>query len=135
MSSKMIRFAFLLTGLFLLVAASGCAAGQVKASEADQDSTVELASGETLTLTLESNPTTGYSWTVKDIDTAILKQSGEPKYEQAPGSQGRMGAGGVETFQFEAVASGTTTLTLIYARSWETNIPPVRTYTLKVVVK
>ncbi|OQY85422.1 MAG: hypothetical protein B6D41_14370 [Chloroflexi bacterium UTCFX4] len=34
------------------------------------------------------------------------------------------GAGGTQTFTFNAAGKGKTTLTLIYVRPWETNVTP-----------
>lgn len=135
MNRKYSRFVLLVVGLFVLMAVSGCGAKQIQTGAEDQGRTVELAAGETLLVTLESNPTTGYSWQVSEVDEAVLKRKGEPEYKQRAGSEGLVGAGGAETFRFEAAGAGRTTLTLVYARPWEQDVPPVETYSIVVVVK
>jgi inhibitor of cysteine peptidase len=87
-----------------------------------------------VTVTLESNPTTGYSWQVMEIDNAILVQEGDPEYKQASGTSGLVGAGGTETFRFKAVGTGETTLSLGYARPWE-SVPPIQSFTIQVSVQ
>jgi inhibitor of cysteine peptidase len=129
---------FTLSMLILLVGAlllAGCAsaAGDVLIGSESAGSTVELKTGQVLVISLPSNPTTGYSWHVAQIDESILKQVGEVEFVQAAGDEQLVGAGGVEKLSFETVASGTTTLTLTYDRVWE-DIPPEQTFTVTILV-
>jgi inhibitor of cysteine peptidase len=121
--------------LLILVSLSACGPNQIKVDENQSGNNVQLKVGETLLVTLDSNPTTGYSWELSQSDESVLEQKGEAEYKQAPGSQGLIGAGGKETFRFEAVGAGQTTLELIYHRPWEQGVPPVKTYSLEVTVK
>lgn len=105
-------------------------------TEADNGKPVTLKVGDTLTVQLASNPSTGYSWKVIEDDTAVLEQVGEPQFDL--GSKTPMpGAGGTETFTFRATAAGTTTLTLLYSRPWETDTTPTpqNTWTAEVTVE
>ncbi len=120
--------------VFLLAELVACGPQSGDLTEADNGSRVTLEQGQELVITLESNPTTGYSWHVMEVDADVLKQVGEIEYKQATGSDGLVGAGGTETIRFEAVATGEATLTLGYFRSWEDE-PPVETFTLTVVIK
>jgi inhibitor of cysteine peptidase len=101
-------------------------------SEQDSGKTVELHAGDKLEVSLKGNPTTGYQWEMAAVDAAILKLVGEPEFN--PDSSA-LGAGGKVTFRFEAVAAGQTTLQLIYHRSFEKNVPPIKTFKATVVVK
>ena len=78
------------------------------------------AHSQQFTIKLPGNPTTGYQWTVKQYDKAVLKLSSS-QYIQ-PQTR-RIGAGGVMTFTFSRVKGVTypqTTIMLFsYARSWE----------------
>ena len=114
---------------------SGEALDVVVLGAEDDGSEVELAAGQVLEVTLESNPTTGYRWEVSEVDGAVLAQVGEAEFQEAP-TEGEqvVGAGGVETFRFTA-ASGETTLTLVYHRSWETDVEPEDTFTVQVIVR
>lgn len=96
----------------------------------------ELACGQTLSITLESNPSTGYSWQVTEVDKAVLHQSGGPEFKSSSANNPPMpGAGGTETFRFETIGTGTTTLKLVYVRPWEKDVPPVKTFTVQVAVR
>lgn len=68
-----------------------------------------------LNLELESNPTTGYYWYVRDIDASRLDQLSEA-YFADPAPEGVTGSGGHQMFVFEALAPGRSTLVLSYQR-------------------
>ena len=78
--------------------------------------TIEMGKGVPFTIQLVGNPTTGYEWTVTQADPAFLRLT-ESTY--APDSSA-IGSGGLYTFRFETLQPGTTPLTLLYHRSWET---------------
>jgi inhibitor of cysteine peptidase len=125
----------LLSFAFLLAATlSGCGSQEVSLGAEDNGRQVTLEQGQTLAISLESNPTTGYGWQVLEMDAAVLQQSGDAEYKQSSGSEGLVGAGGVETLRFEALAPGQTTLTLGYMRPWE-SVQPLETFTLQVTVQ
>ena len=129
---KMILF---VAGL-LVVLLSACGGGdQVVVGEADQGSTVELEVGQVLVVELVSNLTTGYSWQVLEVDAAVLAQQGEPEYVEDSQSEGLVGAGGIETFRFEALQAGQTSLSLGYLRPWEENVDPIETFSITVTVR
>lgn len=105
-------------------------------TESDNGKPVSMQVGDTLTVQLASNPSTGYSWKVISDDAAVLAQVGEPQFDL--GDKTPMpGAGGTETFTFLAKSAGTTTLTLLYSRPWETDTTPTpqNTWTAEVTVE
>ncbi len=69
-----------------------------------------------LELKLDSNPTTGYFWYVKDIDASKIDQLSDD-YRADPAPEGLVGSGGHQLFVFEALATGKSTLKLSYERS------------------
>ena len=98
-TSNLSRSGIALAMLAVLLLAAGCASSESAASDADTDrggeetvavgaavngSQVELASGQELEVTLESNPTTGYSWEVVEVDKAVLIQVGDAEFREAP---------------------------------------------------
>jgi predicted secreted protein len=101
-------------------------------TEADNGDTVSLAVGETIQVTLESNPTTGYEWLYQSGDPDVIKQVGDAVYNEP--DSGLMGAGGSETFTFEATGAGETVLELWYMRPWE-SVQPDTTFEVTVVVE
>jgi len=121
----------LMVGLMILV---GCGASEVRLDANANGTQKDLSRGQVLLITLESNPTTGYSWQVVPVDPAILKQVGNAEFKSsAPPPV--VGAGGTETFRFETVGAGTTTLKLNYHRPWEKDVPPVITVMLLITVR
>jgi len=129
---QIISLTFLLIGALVLV---GCTSklNDIEIGADANGTQVELKAGQALIISLVSNPTTGFGWHVAEIDESILKQVGEVEFAQEAGGEQLVGAGGIETLRFEAIASGTTTLTLTYDRAWEDQ-PPEETFTVTVVV-
>jgi inhibitor of cysteine peptidase len=127
------RRSILLVGLLLsLILFSGCGGrGEMKISAEDNGGQVTFEVGQTLVLTLASNPTTGYEWEVAEIDEAILKES---YHEYKADWPVLIGSGGKDIWHFRAEAEGRTTLTLNYRRSWE-EAEPIQTFSLEVVVR
>jgi len=95
--------------------------------------TFETTVGKTFTIALDANMTTGYNWsqTIKDtnvvayVDNAYVAAASDPQI---------VGGGGTDTFTFKAVGKGTTTITLFYARPWE-SVPPAQTKVITVTIK
>jgi len=134
MADKLVR-TFVVMSFFLVLALfSGCGTHGTNLTSADNNRQITAKPGDTLTLTLDSNPTTGYSWQVMKIDNGILVRNGDPEYKQVAGSEGLVGAGGTEKFHFDVVGTGTTTLELGYMRPWE-SVPPIETFTIQVFVQ
>lgn len=107
----------------------------VEVDEADDGGQVELVRGQTLVVTLESNPTTGYCWEVVEEPGSILKQMGEAEFKPSDTDEPPLvGAGGWEIFRFRAVSTGQMSLQLVYHRPWEGRVEPLQTFTLQVVV-
>ena len=116
-------------GLMLVVAAcSGGAALQLDSGAIGSEVTITV--GETMEIALPGNPTTGFSWEVSSIDSAVLTAVGDPSFRA---DSTLVGSGGTMTLQFEAVAPGTTALELVYHRPFE-DVPPEDAFSLTVVV-
>lgn len=92
--------------------------------------TVTLRPGGKLNLKLESNPSTGYYWYLKDIDASQLDQLSENYYAD-PAPEGVVGSGGHQMFVFEALSIGRSDLVLSYERSAQ---DVAETLTLKIKV-
>jgi len=101
----------------------------------EYDGQVTLEVGQRFTVTLESNPSTGYRWEWVDSQESILEQIGEAEFKpRETGDPPLVGAGGWEIFTFEAVSPGQMTLELVYRRPWEEGMEPLKTFSLQVVV-
>ena len=82
------------------------------------DWTGQTAAGQVLMISLESNPTTGYSWQLsQDRELFELRSF----YAAAPQTALIAGAGGWQRFILTPIASGTVCLSLSYSRPWEPN--------------
>lgn len=117
---------------FLLASCNLSGGKVIKAGEESNGQSIELKADQKLQVSLAGNPTTGYNWDLVEYDQSVLKQVGDMKYKA---DSKLIGSGGVMTFTFEALASGNTTIKLIYHRSWETDVPPEKSYELIITVK
>jgi len=117
--------------VFLSVLLQACSTYSIQIGPEQNGSTVTLKEGENFTVTLPSNPSTGYSWQ-PEFDAAFLSQVVEAEFEA---ESSLAGAGGAEIFEFKAVQPGTTTLTLNYERPWEENVDPVETFQIKLIIE
>lgn len=91
---------------------------------------VAVKVGQTFTLKLRSNPTTGYMWELAEpLNEGIIRFIGQ---EYRTDKTDRMGAGGREIWSFRAVGTGETWIGLKYVRPWEKNATPAEIVTFKV---
>lgn len=107
--------------LTLLLAAfflAGCGAASAGKMYGKDDKDITVAAGETFTIELEANPTTGYDWTAKISDETVVKLE-NIEYHQQPVDTDVVGAGGVDTLTFKGLKKGSATITLTYERSFE----------------
>lgn len=115
----------------IIAAAESAPPATVEIGELGHSVSVQLRVGDTLRVVLAANPSTGYSWQVADNDSGILLATSSQKQ---PAAQQRMGAPGRQTLSFTARTSGQDRLTLSYARPWEKNAKPARSYAVSVSV-
>jgi inhibitor of cysteine peptidase len=112
---------------------SSCTAPKsIEVNETNNGGEVELAVDQTLVVTLEGNPTTGYQWEMLPNADGVLELQGVPEYK----SDSKLaGSGGQYSFILKALKTGNTNVELKYYRSFEADIPPIQTYLLNVIVK
>ncbi len=122
----------LLLAMSVLVAAIlafGCAPAKVETYGESAQAVQSRVSSEFI-ISLESNPTTGYSWQESHDDSMVKLV--EKKLEPGAGAkQGLAGAGGVENFRFKAVMAGKTQITLTYKRPWEQQSVKQKIFTIE----
>ena len=97
--------------------------------EKNNGAQVQVPRGAKITIELKENPTTGYRWTISSNDRAMLAAEGD---EFLPPSQKSPGAGGQRRFFFRAKAEGSTMLSLVNKRAWESNDQAVSTFNLTI---
>ena len=76
---------------------------------------IKVSNGHEFTITLQSNPGTGYQW-IPTFNTTILNLV---SHEYKPASTKLVGSPGTDVFTFKAINHGTDTVKMIYKRSWE----------------
>jgi inhibitor of cysteine peptidase len=100
---------------------------------------VEVKTGDVFTVALDSNATTGFSWTeqAKIADGNILKHNGHEYIAPRANDDTKpvVGMSGIEEWWFTAGRTGTTTATMSYSRPWEGGEKDARTFVLTVIVK
>jgi inhibitor of cysteine peptidase len=93
-----------------------------------------IKTGDTITVTVASNPTTGFEWELAGIsDPAVIAQDGESEY--VPPETSALGAGGQEVWHFETLKKGSSLISLSYSRPWEGDEKAERTLEISVIVK
>ena len=109
-----------LLSLFLFVLLSSCAQLEV----------INAVAGDEFSITLESNPTTGYSWQLaQPLDEEMVKLVSS---EYVPSRTDLVGAGGEEKWTFLALNKGVVRIVLKYVRPWEKDKPPAKEKTFLV---
>ena len=89
--------------------------------------------GDTLQVSLGSNPSTGFSWAqdMQITDSAALAQTG---HEVLAPSANRPGAAASEVWALQAMAPGVTTVSTTYGRPWPDGEKDAWTFTAEVTV-
>ncbi|MFN5745946.1 MAG: protease inhibitor I42 family protein [Methylococcaceae bacterium] len=96
---------------------------------------IELKRPQLLSVRLPSNPSTGFTWSLVDINPDVLKLKGDgARFEPDRSGAGLLGAGGTEVWEFKPVAEGDTVVRFEYRRPWEHGIEPIQTamYTVRI---
>ena len=101
------------------------------------DQTIVLNGSGILLVHLPGNPTTGYSWSLIEVQGQAVKAIGEVEY--TPDETGAqpliVGAGGVFKAMFQAVKPGTSRIRMEYRRPWEKDQPAESVFEVTVQVK
>lgn len=102
-------------------------------SYANPEKLIHCKVGETFSIVLDSNPSTGYQWRpANSSDGGPLKLIGS-KYRAS--KIGLEGAGGKEIWSFEALSVAQKTIVFEYVRPWEKDKEPVKRMTFTVNIQ
>jgi inhibitor of cysteine peptidase len=99
--------------------------------EKDNGALVQVQPGAKITIQLKENPTTGYRWTISNVDKALLALEGD---EFVPPDQKTPGAGGLRRFFFSTTGEGFAAVTLISKRAWQRDDQAVDTFNLTLQI-
>ena len=103
----------------------------LKLSCEDNGKLIELRQGDVILVSLQETPTTGYRWTVDNIDEKILELKNE-NFHIAP--KAGIGGNGTRTFSFRAIAVGSVNLKLKLRREWLGDASIIERYSLTIKV-
>ena len=107
----------------------------IKSHHISLSRTIEISVGDSLNVTLCSNPTTGFQWSeLAQISDQTLLQQIDHQFVP-PQEQDVEGAAGKEIWTFNALKKGTSNISMEYSRPWEGGEKGEWTFTLYVVVK
>ena len=129
--------AILLLGI---LAVSGFACGSVSdevcVTASCSGKEVEVAVGGSVTVTLASNPSTGFSWAlVENSDESVLQEADHQYVPPDTTGTPVLGKGGEEVWIFNALKEGTSTISMEYKQPWDVDAEPAETFGLTAVVK
>jgi len=96
--------------------------------------TATVRKGDTFTVELEANPTTGYLWDMR-LKAGKATLVSQTYASSAPEGSLVIGGGGVETFVFRAEETGQIELEAEYSRPWERSPKPAATQRFDITVR
>jgi inhibitor of cysteine peptidase len=134
-NDKLVRYVVVMSVFLGMVLFAGCGTGQTHLTGSDNGATLQISPGDTVAIALDSNPTTGYSWQIIQMDDSLLQLMREPEFQADNEENQLVGAPGTETFTLQALATGQATLILGYSRPWEETVPPVEMYTIHFLIE
>lgn len=113
-----------------LAACGGGGGADVDLSEADAGKTIDAAVGDSIVISLDGNPTTGFSWNPMQPQSSDVVALKDKDFEA---SSDAIGAGGTEKVTYEAAGAGEATIELGYFQPWEPGkVDKTFTVTIKV---
>lgn len=121
-----------LLGLSLLTACAQHPAHTVTVED-QRDCPTHLLTGQTLIVSLPSNPTTGYRWAIQDSAGGVLRGLGPEVYASTDEGQ-LLGSGGHSIWRFEAFAAGNGRLRLTSQQPWEPEAEPDQVFDCPITV-
>ncbi len=95
---------------------------------------MDLLQGQTLNITLPSNPTTGFRWIVADAAPGVLRSLG-PEVYTTPEDTGLVGSAGQSTWRYQAYQKGDGRLLMQYRRPWEVEVVPAKVIDCSISVR
>lgn len=119
---------------FALLSACAQQPTQPVALDGESECPTRLQVGQMLTLSLPSNPSTGYRWRVENPAANVLQSLG-PEVYSAPEEDDVVGSAGVSTWRYQASSTGDGQLVLIYQQPWAADVAPVQTFDCRIVVR
>src|SRR5262249_2926064 len=102
-------------------------------TEADEGKTIPVDKGARIDVALRANPTTGYRWQIVRNNPEQLKLLEKSTFERPKGAL--IGAGGTQTFHFQAEEPGPSELELVYRRPFEKDGKVAKSFKVTLTIK
>jgi predicted secreted protein len=99
-------------------------------TEADNGMEYDFHQGQVITVLLDSNRSTGLSWSLVEPAGSVIVPEGKGSYAASSGKSQR----GTETWRFRAAKPGYQTIKMEYRRKWASSVPE-RTFRFSGKVK
>ncbi|MCD5995140.1 protease inhibitor I42 family protein [Pseudomonas sp. CDFA 602] len=116
-----------------LLAACAQTPKNIVSIDSKSDCPLTLSTGQTLILTLPSNPTTGFRWLTQNPAQGILRSLGPEVY--ATEGKEVIGSGGQSVWRYKAADKGTGHLMMVYQQPWAPEVAPEQTFDCSITVK
>ncbi len=106
-------------------------AGTTSLSGSDDGKTMTVHVGDEIDIALDSNPTTGFDWTIDKSNDSLLTL----KQMEYQASSNAIGSGGTDTFKFMAKSAGTVKHQFKYWRSFEGDRSIIHRYAVTIQIQ
>jgi len=131
-----------LLGLWIVAVAAGFATGCSSSSSTPsigpdhgtQDDRT-IARGQSTSIALASNPSTGFSWSLDEARSSGLAHVKVVDKGFTRTTSGLVGAPGRRWWSVAGLTRGTASLTFVYQRAWDRQTPPAKARTIVVDVR
>ena len=105
--------------LFCFLLMSACnASAELNLSERDNDKQITASTGDIITISLNANATTGYSWKFTGTPSSAYEVIDE-SYKVNPHPEGMVGVGGKTFYKIKLLQKGKLIIKAQYFRPWE----------------
>lgn len=131
---KSIRWFSIFFISFLLLTIFDCSSTTIIIRENSPKEKISLRKGDLIKIIVRANPSTGYNWSVENIDTTKVTIIDET-YIAKKVEKKIMGSGGNKIYLFKAICSGKSVIELKYIRPFEKVLPPKRELRVDLEIK
>lgn len=90
--------------------------------------------GKIITISLEANPSTGFSWQLVKISDKAVIEFVKKEYAAISGKPAA-GSGGIENWSFKTLKKGKAVIIFEYRRPWEKDVPAAKIEEFNVFIK
>ncbi len=127
------------SALLLALALCGCSTfsgpSTIILTEKNSGSTVTASEGDTVSIHLKTNPTTGFMWFADGVPDPEVLRLASSRVEMNNVRQTELcGAPGTRVLDYKVVGPGFAGIKYNYRRSWET-VPPAESFQVRVRVR